>query len=84
MTVVYFLFSVVGSLFFNAPQLSRDDEGYTEMQNQVTTARNQLEDARGEVTDAQNKLNTLNGRVNGTVSALESLALLFCAGVLAK
>ena len=50
-------------------QLSRDDEGYTEMQNQVTTARNQLEDARGEVTDAQNKLNTLNGRVNGTVSA---------------
>ena len=39
------------------------------MQNQVTTARNQLEDARGEVTDAQNKLNTLNGRVNGTVSA---------------
>ena len=35
----------------------------------MTTARNQLEDARGEVTDAQNKLNTLNGRVNGTVSA---------------
>ena len=50
-------------------KLTSTDEGYSEAQEQVTTAKNQLEDAKADVTDAQNKLNTLNSKVNGSVTA---------------
>lgn len=50
-------------------QASKEDDGYSDLQNQVKEAQSSYDDAVSEVTAAQTKLNSISGKINNVLIA---------------